>query len=63
MKSDKELIEKLGGVSAVARFFGYNYNTVYNWTYRGIPPKVKVDHPDYFLTDNPPNLKSNPSTK
>lgn len=56
MSSDKELIKKLGGVLAVARFFGYNYNTVYNWTYRGIPPKIKIAHPDYFLNDNPPKL-------
>ncbi len=55
--TDQELLKRLGGVQAVARFFGYNYNTVYNWTYRGIPPKIKVKHPEYFLSDNPPNLK------
>lgn len=53
---DKELIEKLGGVNAVAKFFGFRYNTVYNWIKRGVPSKVKVQHPNYFLTDNPPNL-------
>ncbi|EGE12402.1 hypothetical protein E9G_00473 [Moraxella catarrhalis 7169] len=48
--TDKELIEKLGGVSSVAHFLGSKYNTVYNWTYRGIPSKVKLDNLAYFTS-------------
>lgn len=55
--TDKELIEKLGGVSSVARFLGRNYNTVYNWTYRGIPSKVKLDNLAYFTSISPQTPK------
>jgi hypothetical protein len=54
MRSDKQLIEELGGPAKVAKLLGYDKHggvqRVQNWTYRGIPPKVKIEYPDLFLT-------------
>lgn len=51
---DKQLIENLGGPSAVAKLLGFNDRSgtqrVYNWISRGIPAKVKLDHAGIFLT-------------
>lgn len=51
--SDKELIESLGGPAKVAELLGYDKNggvqRVTNWVTRGIPSKVKVEHPEIFL--------------
>lgn len=57
--TEKELIKKLGGVTAVARFLNKSPQCVCNWTKknRKIPAQVKLDYPDLFLNDNPPNLK------
>lgn len=50
---DIQIIEKLGGATAVAKLLGYKTQggsqRVHNWLKRGIPYKVKVDHPDLFL--------------
>lgn len=56
--SDKEIIKKLGGSAVVARFLKKKYTTVHNWTTRGIPAKYKLEYPNLFQTDNPPNLKA-----
>ena len=51
--SDKELIQQLGGASALARTLGYQLpdgaRRVHNWTKRGIPSHVKVERPDLFM--------------
>ena len=47
--SDKELIEKLGGVKAIAAALGYNYTTVHNWLTRGISRDAKIAHPEIFM--------------
>jgi len=49
---DKKLIEELGGPKKVADLLGYadgGIQRVQNWLTRGIPAKVKVDHPEIFL--------------
>ncbi|WP_419687243.1 hypothetical protein ACN22W_08310 [Burkholderia theae] len=52
---DWQLIERHGGASKVARLLGYSEKggaqRVHNWKYRGIPPEVKIQHPDLFLTE------------
>lgn len=56
MKSDAQLIEDLGGAAKVAELLGYEKNggtqRVHNWITRGIPARVKLDHPDVFLRGN-----------
>lgn len=47
--SDRELIEKLGGPTIVAKRLGYIPQRVQNWTVRGIPAKEKLKHPELFL--------------
>lgn len=52
--TDKEIIANLGGATEVAKLLGYDLTKggaqkVHNWIARGIPPKVKVEHPDLFL--------------
>lgn len=52
--TDKELILKLGGPTKVAMRLKYDLKKggaqrVQNWMARGIPSKVKVDHPDLFM--------------
>ena len=49
MKNDKELIEKLGGPAKLAHKLGFTVQRVQNWTVRGIPAQVKLDHPELFL--------------
>jgi hypothetical protein len=58
-KTDKELIESLGGATGVAKLLGYDLTKggaqkVHNWITRGIPAKVKVQHPELFITPNLP---------
>lgn len=52
-KKDKKLIESLGGPAKVAELLGYEKHggvqRVQNWLARGIPSKVKVEHPEIFL--------------
>lgn len=55
---DWALITALGGPVKVAELLKLpkdgGVQRVQNWKYRGIPPAVKVDHPDLFL----PNLRA-----
>lgn len=50
---DSELIDKLGGPSALARRLGLtkrgSVQRVTNWRRRGIPLAVKVAHADIFM--------------
>jgi hypothetical protein len=55
--TDKELIQTLGGPIKVCELLGYEtyprgYQRVRNWMDRGIPAKVKLEHPDVFLKAN-----------
>ena len=57
MSDDRKLIEELGGPTRVAEMLGYEkyggVQRVHNWLSRGIPAKVKLEHPDLFLRDMP----------
>ena len=50
---DSELIDKLGGVTALAVRLGFEkqggVQRVQNWKLRGIPARVKLQWPDIFL--------------
>lgn len=49
--SDKELIMGLGGPAKVAELLGFKKHgvqRVQNWTTRGIPAQVRLDHADLF---------------
>ena len=54
MTEDAKLIETLGGPAKVAELLGYEKDggiqRVHNWIERGIPPKVKLEHPEIFLS-------------
>ncbi len=54
---DRQIIEKLGGVKAVADALGYNYTTVHNWTSRGISKDAKVEHPEIFMIKSLEDIK------
>jgi hypothetical protein len=50
--TDSDLIDELGGPSALAerlRMGKKGRQRVCNWRKRGIPARVKLDHPDLFL--------------
>jgi len=51
--TDAELIAELGGPTRLAERLGYEkpggVQRVQNWLARGIPPKVKLEHPELFL--------------
>lgn len=51
--TDAELIAHLGGPTKVAELMKIDKDggvqRVQNWITRGIPPKVKLDHPELFL--------------
>jgi hypothetical protein len=53
MSNDKALIESLGGPTKLAERLGFpkeiGAQRVSNWITRGIPYRVKVEHPDLFL--------------
>lgn len=61
MASDKDLIEELGGATKVAARLGCSVQRVQNWKGRGIPPKVRLDHPDVFPL--PTRLAEAPATE
>lgn len=42
--NEREAIAKLGGLSAVARRYGYSAGQVGNWARRGIPLHVLMDN-------------------
>lgn len=52
MKTDGEIIKSLGGPAKVAKLLNYKKASgtqrVYNWIARGIPDRVRLDHPDLF---------------
>lgn len=54
---DADLIKQLGGPTRLAERLGYDkgrgVQRVANWLKRGIPARVKVDHPDLFLVHRP----------
>lgn len=52
MPTDKERIESLGGSAKLAHMLGYTVQRVQNWKDRGIPAKVKLDHPEIFQSEN-----------
>lgn len=56
MPSDKELIEQLGGATKVATILKCSVQRVQNWKERGIPPQVRLDHPDMFPLPRPQNM-------
>ncbi len=47
-----EIIDALGGPAQISRDLGFNPDSgvqrVHNWRIRGIPPKVLLDHKEYF---------------
>lgn len=53
MTDDRKLIEDLGGPSRVAELLNFpkpdGARRVHNWLARGIPAKVKVEHPELFM--------------
>lgn len=53
MSSDRRLIESLGGPAKVADLLGYDkyggVQRVHNWMSRGIPAKVRLQYPEFFL--------------
>jgi len=50
LQSDKDLIAKLGGASALAKKLGFaSKQRVHNWMTRGIPPAIKLAYPKIFL--------------
>ena len=57
MATDRELIEHLGGAAKVAELLKYDKNggvqRVHNWMTRGIPARVKLEHPEIFLRGIP----------
>ena len=55
--NDAERIAMLGGPAKVAKLLGLDAEggtqRVHNWIARGIPPRVKLERPDLFLSDRP----------
>jgi len=51
-ESDKQTILKLGGPSKVAELVGASRQRTQNWMTRGIPARVKLQFPQYFLVDS-----------
>lgn len=53
INADRKLIEGLGGPTKLAEILGYDKHggvqRIQNWLSRGIPPKVKLQHPEIFL--------------
>jgi len=55
--NDKQIIKKLGGVSAIAKFLGYEYQAVWHWKTRGIAASAKVKFPQYFMPKSLDDIK------
>lgn len=57
--SDQQLIADLGGPAKVAEILGYpkqgGVQRVQNWLSRGIPARVKLEHPEIFLSSDKPS--------
>lgn len=63
MKTDVQIIDELGGPSAVAKILGFSpkigTQRVYNWKTRGIPAAVRLENIDIFgLPGSPVNSDS-----
>ena len=60
LDEDKLRIARLGGPAKVAEKLGLDRaggtQRVHNWLNRGIPAKVKVEHPELFLGPLPPPI-------
>lgn len=58
MSDDKKMIDDLGGPAKVCELLGYEKHggvqRVTNWCTRGIPSKVKLDHPELFPRTSTP---------
>jgi hypothetical protein len=55
--TDAEIIRALGGPTEVAKRLGFaagGVQRVHNWLQRGIPARIKLDHPALF---QPPRLQ------
>ena len=52
MKTDKEIIDRLGGIAKVAELLAFKKPQgsarVRHWLKRGIPAKIKLAYPHYF---------------
>lgn len=57
MTTDRERIRLLGGPAKLAKLLKFDnrggVQRVHNWMARGIPARVKLDHPEIFLRDIP----------
>lgn len=56
IQADRDLIEHLGGPTKVCELLRYDkakggVQRVQNWLSRGIPSRVKVDHPGIFMRE------------
>lgn len=65
IQADKELIEHLGGPTKVCELLRYDKSKggvqrVQNWITRGIPPRVKVEHPSIFMRQTPEGVPRPP---
>lgn len=53
IKDDAALIDALGGAAKLAHLLGFapevGTQRVHNWKKRGIPARVKLDHPEIFV--------------
>lgn len=61
--TDKQIIEKLGGVNVISKYLGYPYTTVNNWKIRGIASSAKVKYPHLFMPAKLSDLKKLEVTK
>lgn len=61
MLTDKEIIAFYGGPAKLAAILNYEkqggVQRIQNWLTRGIPAKVKLEHPRIFLSDEVLNSK------
>lgn len=72
--TDSEIIQNLGGATAVAKRLGLKTpdgaRRVHNWITRGIPAQIRLDHPRLFnqkqaktpVTSAPTAIKKEPET-
>jgi hypothetical protein len=60
--TDQQLIRSLGGPTAVSKMLGFDkggVQRVQNWISRGIPARIKLDHPHIFLAGIQANKQQN----
>ena len=55
---DADLIQRLGGPAVLARRLGFDAKSgtqrVHNWTERGIPALMRLNHPEVFADPGEP---------